>query len=144
VVERSEIIVQGVKNRILTLSLPPLAPDRGSAADEAGFPAATYILGGVALIGFGSFAFFGLRGRTRQAELDAQCGPSCSREFADPIARDYLIADVSLGVGLLATALGAWILIDANSSAGQTPRAASGVRVVPLASGAGLLVRQTF
>jgi hypothetical protein len=61
------------------------------------------VLAGVAAIGAASFGYFALSGRSKENKLD-DCDRHCSDDRLDPITRDYLIADVSLGVGLLALA----------------------------------------
>jgi hypothetical protein len=96
---------------------PPLAPPRPPETESIAAPTASppppppedrdsdsavlsYALGGVALVGAGSFAYFALSGRAKESELG--CSPRCSDSQLDPITRDYLIADISLGVSVLA------------------------------------------
>jgi hypothetical protein len=144
-VERREVVVEGVKNRILTMTLPALTPSSPAEhSDATSIPVASYLLGGAGLIGFGSFAFFGLRGSSRQTTLEEQCGPTCPRERGDPIRRDYLVADISLGVGLLAAGLSVWFAFDREPSDKETARGASEVRLVPLRGGTGVVVQRTF
>ena len=73
---------------------------------------------GVAL---SSFAYFGLSGHAKQNALD-DCRPGCDSSLRAPLKRDYIAADVSLGVGLVALGLAAWTAIASQSAA--PPRAA--------------------
>ncbi len=92
------LATDGQKNQPLVadFSTPPPkveAPPAGRA-----IPVATYVLGGVAVVGLASFAAFGLAGRGVQS-----CSPTCSQDQISSLRRDYVIADVSLLVALAAT-----------------------------------------
>lgn len=64
---------------------------------------APWLIGGVGVAALGSFAYFGLHGRTLQTRLD-RCAPNCQRPDVERMRREYLVADISLGVGLVALA----------------------------------------
>lgn len=70
---------------------PPMVESRGLSP-------MTWVLGGVAIAGVASFVAFGLSGKA-----DESCAPNCSRGQADSLRREYLFADVSLAVALVAT-----------------------------------------
>jgi hypothetical protein len=53
----------------------------------------------VSLAGGVGFTYFGLRARAGDSELES-CSPDCARARVDEIKRDYLLANVSLGVGI--------------------------------------------
>jgi hypothetical protein len=84
----------------------PLGPRAGAArpAESRGefrpVPVSTYLLLGAAGAGVAGFGIFGLRSTSKQDE----CAPECSNAEVDRIKLDSLLADVSLGVGLLALA----------------------------------------
>jgi hypothetical protein len=67
------------------------------------------VMVGVAAVGLGSFAFFGLSGLSRESDLEQRCGPPCTPDDLAPLKREYAIADVSLGVAAIAGALAVWL-----------------------------------
>ncbi len=77
-------------------------PPRDDPATEAPSRVPSYVLGSVAIAATASFGFFALRGRGM--ENDLTCGTRCSDRQLDPISTSYLVADISLGVGVLALA----------------------------------------
>jgi hypothetical protein len=80
------------------------------------------------LIAFGAFA---LKGRSEEREL-AGCAPRCAASDVDRMYRDYLIADVALGVGVLAGGIGGWLVI---ASLGSPAKPSATVRLAPLGLG---------
>jgi hypothetical protein len=85
----------------------PRAPRRSEAG---AVPATAWILGGVAIAGLGSFAFFGLSARSELADLRSSCAPDCAPSSRDAAHDKAMIADVSLGVALVATLAAAVIV----------------------------------
>jgi hypothetical protein len=109
-------------------ALPPSASEagRGVEAEAATAPALLrprsawpLALGGVGLAGAAGFVFFGVRAQSGEADLE-QCTPNCTQGAVDDVKRDYLLSNVSLGVGL-AGLLGAglWLLLDQAPTAGS-------------------------
>lgn len=118
---KSVVVRQGEKDRIVALKLP--RSDFGAAPVSAGgeaaaessqsgrrytVPLASWVafgVGGAALVSWGTFA---LLGRNQEKEL-VDCSPSCQperRDDYDAMKRNYLIADVSLGVAAAAAIAG--------------------------------------
>jgi hypothetical protein len=93
---------------------PPLGPRR-TAALAAG------VVGGLGAVGF---AYFGLSARSADVGLDA-CTPNCEPSKVDAIKRDYVMANVSLGLGF-AGALTASLLWLTSPRAERPARASSG------------------
>jgi hypothetical protein len=77
---------------------------------------------GVALVGGGGFAYFGLRARSADVALDS-CTPNCTRDQVDSVKRDYLLANISLGAGI-AGALATGTLLVLSRADGPKPSAA--------------------
>lgn len=74
-----------------------------------------YVLGGVAVVGVLGFTGFGLAGRNKQSKLD-DCKPDCDDPgLYDDMQRDYLIADISLGVAV-AAGVGAYLVLSSKPS----------------------------
>ena len=76
------------------------------------------LVGGLGAVGF---AYFGLSARSADVGLDA-CSPNCEPAKVDAIKRDYVLANVSLGVGL-AGALTASLLWVTSPGAERPARA---------------------
>lgn len=129
-VERRFVVVAGEKHRAIVVDLtrrPPTTPTTPTttttsvATDappharasfvERPVPTATWALGAVGLGALGSFAYFAALGRVEQARLEAGCAPACTSSALSPMRRDYWIADVSLGVSLLALGGAAWTFL---------------------------------
>jgi hypothetical protein len=86
-------------------------------------------------IGAAGFIYFGLAARRREAELESQCAPSCSASQVSEVRRDYLLANVGLGLGLASLVTGGLMFLvqshepPANGAQAATVR----VRVSPSA-----------
>ena len=74
-----------------------------SAPERAGAGPWPYALGAIGIVGVGGFAYFGYRGLQTKSDLDEKnCRPACPQEEVDEGNRQFLIADISLGVGVVA------------------------------------------
>lgn len=84
---------------------------------------APLILGGVGVIGLGLFTYFGLTGRSGEDDLK-KCKPICPQSQVDDVSTKYIVADVGLGVGVIALGAATYLLLR------PAPRATTSV--VPL------------
>jgi hypothetical protein len=124
-IEERIVIREGERNRKLTASFAKAAPVPSTAPSTAAPPSpnqaprpvalpppeepsrsrpvrpVTYALAGVSLLGFAGFAYFGLTGSSKAQQLERDCLPSCTDDQVQPLKTSYLLADISLGVGLL-------------------------------------------
>ncbi|HVW30575.1 MAG TPA: hypothetical protein VHC69_34705 [Polyangiaceae bacterium] len=115
-IEREIVVRQGEKDRIVEVSFererpapPPPAPVKplAPAVDDAAMnkpgplrPYA-YVAGGVGAAGLIGFTVLGLVGKSQENDLASSgCKPNCSKSVADDIRLKYVLADVSLGIGL--------------------------------------------
>jgi hypothetical protein len=71
-------------------------------------PTLTYVAAGVGVAAIGSFAYFGLTGRSEYFDLKASCGPDCTRSAVAPTHTKLVVADISLGVSLVALGVAAY------------------------------------
>jgi hypothetical protein len=120
-------------------TLPDAPPKRA--------PALAITLAGVAVVGVAGFSYFGLKGLSDENQLRASCKPTCNPADADALRAKYHVADVSLGIGVLAAGVAAWLFFsDTTPSAGADNRARARVRVgvMPLPSGGGANLGVTF
>lgn len=75
----------------------------------------TWIGLGAGVAGAAGFAYFGSTGRTADRALD-DCSPNCSAARVSRVKRDYLFANVSLGVGAAGLVTAAvWLLLRPES-----------------------------
>lgn len=111
------VVAQGEKGRVLALTLEPLAhmPTARKPAPRPRLNLSwpTFAFGGVALLGLGAFTGFGLAARSADRDL-AGCAAfkGCSQSDVDSVKQEYLLANVSLGVGVAGAAGAAiWMLL---------------------------------
>jgi hypothetical protein len=83
----------------------PVAPEKQESTHRS-VPTATWVLGGVSVLGLVSFAGFGLAGKSAES-----CVPNCTHSQVDDFRRDYLVADLSLGVAVVAGGLATYFLL---------------------------------
>lgn len=118
-VEDKIVVREGEKNRFVTVTIHVPgddAPDvpAGGAASPAEpaprtVPTATWILGGVGVAALGSFAFFGLKGKSDESSLRSSCAPACSDSDVSAVHTKYVIADVSLLVSVASLGVAAYL-----------------------------------
>ena len=135
-VQQQVTAVEGQKNQLVGIDFAPRkqdpvkAPgDAGAESSMAGIPVGAYVLGAVAVVGLGSFGYFSLTGKSKQSDLEGSCAPRCSDSDYDDMQRNFVIADVSLGVALVAGGLATWLVLGSSKEATQ-------VGVQPMRSGA--------
>lgn len=135
-IEVRTLVVEGDKNRKITADFatlvpkpPPVDPATTVPHEKKKIPALAFVAGGLALAGAGSFAFFALSGKGEEKDLASSCQPNCKDDQLSPVKRDYLIADISLAVGIVAAAAAvilAWpALSDSSETAARVARRAS-------------------
>lgn len=122
-VEIRAVIREGERERRISVVFPRLAGVPGAPPPDAPpdeeptpgkpFPVAAAIAGGVGVIGMASFAYFGIAGKGELDDLRSGCGQTgtCSQDAVDSARSKLLIADISLGVGIVGLAAGAYFLI---------------------------------
>ena len=111
-IEQQVLLVEGQKNRVVAVQFGKPEPETaGGAAKPPDLyrpvPTMAYVLGGVAIAGLGAFAGFGAWGLSEKKSLEDSCAPVCSSSEIDKVKSKFLIADISLGVAVAATAVGA-------------------------------------
>jgi hypothetical protein len=74
-------------------------------------PTATWVFGGIGILALGSFGTFAVLGAQEKARLRTTCSPACSDSEVSTLRRDYLVADISLGVGIVALGLATIFLL---------------------------------
>ena len=129
-VEQKVLLRQGEKNRSFILKFPKVDADAAKSGGTApptntdepptdrnsnGYGPWPYVIGGVGVVGLGAFGFFALDGQGKESDLDS-CKPSCAPGDVDAMDTSYLLADISLGVGLVAISVAVYMLLDGDSN----------------------------
>lgn len=111
--EQRVLVVEGDKNRKVvgdfsTLLPKPVQPSPGgppvAPPEPKTIPTLAYVAGGVGVVGLGAFTVFALTGKGAEKDLASSCGPNCKDDELSSVKRDYLIADISLVIGVAALA----------------------------------------
>jgi hypothetical protein len=116
--EKKLLLAAGERARLVELSVPAgdsgpapgIAPAASHSASStradksSGVPTGAWLLGGLGVIGLGSFTFFALRASSDLHTLQNTCSPACTQAQTHPGRQSALIADISLGVGVLSLA----------------------------------------
>src|SRR5205814_1618210 len=95
----------------------PTEPDHGSGGHT---PVLAYVLGGVGILGLGSFTYFGLTSKGDLSNLKDTCAPYCAQNDLDSVKTRMLVADISLGVGIVALGVATYLFVTNGSNA--TPK----------------------
>jgi tetratricopeptide (TPR) repeat protein len=112
----------------------PVAPNEQPSPPSASLDAASptpvlgYVLVGVGALGVGAGAFFGVRALSTKSDAEQLCNESsgtrrCPASASDALSsntRNAVIADVSIGVGLVAAAVGTYLIIKSKSARSET------------------------
>ncbi|WP_437301058.1 hypothetical protein [Sorangium sp. So ce426] len=131
-VEERVLIREGEKNRPLTVTLgappagapaspAPLAP-RAAPPAEPSVPGLVWASGAVGVAGLAVFAVAGALSLSAEADLRATCAPRCAEGDVRAIRVQHAIADVGLGVGVVALGAAAWLYMT-RPAAAQPPKA---------------------
>ena len=118
-------LAKGEKRRA-TVTLKAQAAAELPPAVHRPVPVAAIVLASLGAVGIGGFIGFCIAGNSLRGTLDASCKPtrSCNPSDVDTIKTDYVIADVSLGVGIVSLAAATVLFIVGYTSA--PPKEASG------------------
>jgi hypothetical protein len=146
------LVMVGPRSDHQVVDLPPLLPAAPAAASApsaapaptearppaaaAGSNTATWIAGGVGLMGLGIGGVFGALALSSDASARRACGDrttNCPRDalaHAETRDRQALIATLGVSVGLAGTAVATWLILSgANTSNAQTAATSAGVSV---------------
>lgn len=163
-------IRQGEQNRLIEIELPEapavgneavgaatepsVVPERASrdGGQNARFEGRArspwpYVAAAIGAAGVVGFTTFALLGHDKEASLANSCKPSCSSSDVAPVRLDYRLADVSLGIGLVAAGVATYLFVmrPPATGAGSSPqRTAFSAAPRIFANGAGLGASGTF
>ena len=84
-----------------------------------------WLTSGVTVAALGTFAGFGIAGVSQRSDLLETCNHRCSADDKDSVDRKFLVADVALGVALIAGVATAVLLLTSGSSSSSTSSSAA-------------------
>ncbi|MDB4936207.1 MAG: hypothetical protein JWP87_3179 [Labilithrix sp.] len=122
--EEEVIIGAGQKNRNVTVTFGAAAGGAGGPTGPAGGGggggtepakegsiAPALVVGGIGILALGSFAIFGLGGKSDVSDLEKTCKPHCAETDVDKARTKLIIADISLGVGIVALGVATYLFV---------------------------------
>jgi hypothetical protein len=135
-IEQRVLVGEGEKNRKLVADFQTLLPRRATPveapreaparpAEPKRIPLLAYLAAGVGVVGLGSFTFFSLTGKSTEDELASTCAPSCAADRISSVERSYLIADISLAVGIIGVVTAVVLALPAITSPRPAARASA-------------------
>jgi len=145
VLESDVLVREGEKNRIVSMRTKPApqtqpatpASNEGAATEQHRLPPGFWVASGVSAAALVSFGAFALAGSSKQSTLN-ECAPNCppsQHSDYDAMKRDYLIADISLGVAVASAGAATWLFFSSKpSKAEQATSSFRNVSVTPLVS----------
>jgi hypothetical protein len=149
-VEQHLVVRAGEKNRVIEVRMGSTGEAAGGQAEHGAPPresgsapdakrTSALVFGGLALVAFGTEAYFGLSGLSDRSTLLSQpCAQTgtCSTSTVDSIRTKFTVADIALGVGLASGALAVYLFLSSSpaKSNGTTTQGAH-VDLAPLPGG---------
>jgi hypothetical protein len=160
-VEDRVVIHSGEKSRVLTVQFgTPAAPGGASTAGATGAPVtgetgseapktggggggsllSAWAFAGIAVVAFGTEAYFGISGLSDRSNLENGCGkaqpqPNCAQSDVDSVRTKFTIADIALAVGVVSAGLSAYFFLTHRPSEPSQP--AAHLDFAPLPGGGG-------
>ena len=115
------LIVEGEKSRVIAVEVSP--PDEVALTEYGGvrpppalapkrpLSAVPLVFAGVGAVALGSFTGFAVAGWRQETSLADRCAPRCTDAEVQSVRRKYLLADISLGVGVGALAVAGYLYL---------------------------------
>jgi hypothetical protein len=137
--EEDVVIGAGQKNRSVSVDFAvtpvaaeapaprPVPSPAASARPKEGSLVPSVVVGSVGVVALGAFVFFGVSGKSDVSGMESSCKPNCAESDVSAARTKLLVADISLGVGVVALGVATYLLftrakVDAAVRAGAAPR----------------------
>jgi len=159
-VERDVLVRAGEKSRLVVAQFGdvPATPAQNAGTEPATAPAQTsppiptgvWVFGGLAVLAFGTEAFFGISGLDDRSSLYSQpCAKTatCNADDVTSVRTKFTVADIALGVGLVSAGLSVYLYFtrgNPNVGVKAEDTHASQLDVAPTLGGAAATWRLTF
>jgi hypothetical protein len=122
--EERIVVSAGEKGRAVALIIDqkpaagaPRPPDQPKPPEEGPHvPVGSFLLAGLGVAGFAVFGVYGEMGLSDADHLRNTCAPGCQPSDVDAAHTKLIVADVALGVGIVALAAATWIAVRGLSS----------------------------
>lgn len=114
-VNEQVLLREGEGVRVVGVTLERKAGPSPAPSTSGRIPPLAYVLGGTSLVALGLFAYFGASGASEYRRLESECAPRCSSSDISDVKTRFVVADVSLVVGILAAGgAAALVLLDGS------------------------------
>jgi hypothetical protein len=136
-IEKREFLEKGTGTRELHLLFEPAENSQQVVVGDVSSPESTsktnlrtyaYVAGGVGAAGLIGFAVFGAMGKGKQSDLEKTCSPACTPDEIDSVKSKFLIADISLGVGIVGLGTGVALFLLSQPSKADPARDAKALK----------------
>ena len=120
-IEETVVLSASEKNRLVTISLTrpkpfvPLPPPHEPEPEPRSL-VLPIVLGGIGVAGIGAAFFFGFSAKSDAEDLRKSCAPSCKDSDLDTVHTKLLASDIGLGIGVVALAAAAYLLLSPPAS----------------------------
>ena len=101
-VERTFVASAGERSRVIRLTLEREAARTEPPEGPSAMDVVPWVLAGLSVAALIGFTVLAVKGTNDLEELRETCAPNCAPGSLDPIKRDFLVADILLGVGIAA------------------------------------------
>jgi hypothetical protein len=123
-IEQTIIVREGEKARVVSVSWAK--PEQASGANEPGTstsstPTAAWIVGGAGVASLAAFGILAVHGTSRRSDLEKECFGSCRQDQVDSIKTELVIADVALGVGIVALGVSTYLFLTNGRGTSSEP-----------------------
>jgi hypothetical protein len=114
--EQKVVIGAGQKGRNISVVFgtsappPPPPPPGGDTGGGGGSIVPALVVGGIGVLALGSFAIFGIGGKNDVDDLQ-KCKPHCAESDVDKARTKLIVADISLGVGVVALGVATYMFL---------------------------------
>jgi hypothetical protein len=124
-IDANVLVHDGEKDHVLNVVFEPIAAkkedgtpvpvekekEKPQQPEKSGPPIGGFVLGGVGVVAVGSFVFFDLSAKSSADDLRTTCAPRCAQSDVDSINTKIIVADVSLGAGVVALGVATWLIV---------------------------------
>ena len=145
--EKSQPVVMTFRQAADTKPISAVKPGEGAVLERSEpIPKTAYVLGGISALAFVSFGVFAVSGLSGKADLE-DCRPRCAKDEVSAVRNQFLVADLSLAVGVLAGAGAAYLVVGpraASSTERSRPAQPLAIGIIAKANGAHAELAWTF
>ncbi len=110
-----------------TAATAPAPATPAPAPAHRGSPTAAWVVAGASVVGLGVGTTFALLGKSKKSDVNA-CSPNCgsdARPSYNSLKRDYLIADIGFGIGVVSAGVATWLFLAPSDNKPQASSAST-------------------